>query len=87
MPIVIGLIVMAVGLVSLYANRQQDERLLFLKLMGYYVLGIFYINLNGFIIPAGVVIGFLLKPYMNKKIKRGAAVFGLIMMLVGFLLR
>ena len=43
---IIGIIIMAVGVFLLYQNREKHEELLILKLVGYYILGIFYFNLN-----------------------------------------
>jgi hypothetical protein len=81
----LGIILVAVVLVLFYKNREVDEHLLGLKLIGYYILGIFYFNVNGFVIPLGFIISLFLKPKENKSIKRGASLFGLVMMIVGFI--
>lgn len=78
--------IVVIGIIILYNNRSQNEELLVLKLIGYYLLGTFYISLNGFALPIGFVISLFLKPKENKGIKRGAAVFGLVLMIIGQLL-
>lgn len=81
------LIIFLTGLYILYTKREKEEELLFLKLVGYYFLGSFYLNLNGLVLPLGFVVSLFFKPTSNKGIKRGAAIFGLIMMLIGFIYR
>ncbi len=71
----------------LYKNREQDEDLLVLKLFGYYILGAFYFNLNGLVIPLGFIVSLFLRPKENKSVKRGAAIFGLVMMIIGYFVR
>jgi hypothetical protein len=83
----LGIILVAVVLVLFYKNRDVDEHLLGLKLIGYYILGIFYFNVNGFVIPLGFIISLFLKPEENKSIKRGASLIGLVMMIVGFIFK
>lgn len=77
------LIVLVVGIVLLYNGRERDEELLALKLIGYYLLGTFFISLGGIVLPIGFVISLLLKPSDNRSVKRGAAIFGLVLMLIG----
>lgn len=77
------LIVVVVGIVMLYNGREHDEELLALKLVGYYLLGTFFISLNGLVLPIGFVICLLLRPNSNRSAKRGAAIFGLVLMLIG----
>jgi hypothetical protein len=81
----LGIILVAVVLVLFYKKRDVDEHLLGLKLIGYYILGIFYFNVNGFVIPLGFIISLFLKPEENKSIKRGASLFGLVIMIVGYI--
>jgi len=80
------MIVLILGIVYLYSNRETVEDLLLLKLVGYYILGAFYFNLNGLVIPLGFLISFLFRPVENLKIKREASIFGLIMMIIGLFL-
>lgn len=77
------LAVAVIGIVLLYKNRSQNEELLALKLVGYYLLGTFFLSLNGLILPIGFVISLFLRPRTNKSVKRGAAVLGLVLMLIG----
>ena len=80
-------VIMVVGFVMLYKNREQDEDLLVLKLIGYYILGIFYFNLNGLLIPLGFIVSLFLRPNVNRGIKRGASIFGLVLMIIGAFIR
>ncbi|MDQ6420214.1 hypothetical protein RB620_12280 [Paenibacillus sp. LHD-117] len=75
--------VLIIGTIILYKNRSQDEELLALKLVGYYFLGTFYLAINGLVLPVGFVISLFLRPRENKSVKRGAAIFGLVMMIIG----
>jgi len=77
------LIVLVIGLVLLYKGREQEEELLALKLVGYYFLGTFYLSLGGLVLPIGFVISLFMKPSQNRSVKRGAAIFGLVLMLIG----
>lgn len=79
--------VLIVGLVLLHKSRDQDEDFLVLKLVGYYFLGSFTLRLGGLVLPLGFIITLLMRPPANRSIKRGAAIFGLVMMILGLLLR
>ncbi|OEF99898.1 hypothetical protein BHF71_07240 [Vulcanibacillus modesticaldus] len=81
--ILLVFIVVIIGI--LYSNRKVNENLLVLKLFGYYLLGAFYLNLNGLVIPIGIIISLFLKSKINRSIKLGASIFGFIMMIIGFL--
>ncbi|PWW28775.1 hypothetical protein DFO73_10510 [Cytobacillus oceanisediminis] len=83
---IIILLLWAAGLYILFRSRDEEEDLLFLKLIGYYILGSFTFNLNGLVLPVGFVISLFLKPKLNKNVKRGSAIFGLIMMILGLFL-
>lgn len=83
---IIILLLWAAGLYILFRNREEEEDLLFLKLIGYYFLGSFTFNLNGLVLPVGFVISLFIKPRQNKSVKRGSAIFGLIMMILGLFL-
>ncbi|WP_394137802.1 hypothetical protein [Cytobacillus oceanisediminis] len=83
---IIILLLWAAGLYILFRNRGEEEDLLFLKLIGYYFLGSFTFNLNGLVLPVGFVISLFIKPRQNKSVKRGSAIFGLIMLILGLFL-
>jgi hypothetical protein len=83
---IIILLLWAAGLYILFRSREEEEDLLLLKLIGYYFLGSFTFNLNGLVLPVGYVISLFLKPQQNKNVKRGSAIFGLIMMILGLFL-
>ncbi|XEC97351.1 hypothetical protein AB6A23_12815 [Paenibacillus tarimensis] len=85
--VIFGIIIMAIGIFILYSNRQQEEELLIIKLFGYYILGIFYFSFNGIVLPLGFLISLFLRPRENNGIKRGASIFGLVMMIIGFIIR
>ncbi len=61
-----------------FKRREDEERHLGWKLVGYYLLGIFTFKFNGFPIPLGLVIFLLLlKPTINQKVKSYAVYTGL----------
>ncbi|WP_026583422.1 hypothetical protein [Bacillus sp. J33] len=80
---IIALLIWAAGIYLLFRNREEEEELLLLKLIGYYLLGSFNFNVNGLVLPLGFVISLFLKPQQNKSVKRGSAIFGLAMMILG----
>lgn len=78
------MILVIILLTLIYKKREEDENYLVLKLIGYFFLGTFNFNLNGIIIPIGIIIYFaFMRPAMNPLAKRYAAVFGVIMMVIG----
>lgn len=79
------IMILIVGLFLFYQNREQDEEFLVLKLIGYYFLGSFTFRFNGFPLPLGFIITLFMRPPTNRGVKRGAAIFGLVMMILGFL--
>ncbi|MFD2670179.1 hypothetical protein [Marinicrinis sediminis] len=83
--LLIWIFIFVIGMSLLYANREKQEEMLALKLIGYYLLGSFHVNLDGLILPVGFLISLLLRPRDNRAIKMGAAIFGLILMILGFL--
>lgn len=85
MSIIIFLI-WATGIYILFSKRKEEEELLVLKLIGYYLLGSFNFNINGIVLPVGFFISLCLKPQKNKSVKRGAAIFGLAMLILGLYL-
>lgn len=83
MIFLIGVLIVIAGLYLLHSNRNEDENSLGLKLFGYYILGSFTFIFNGLVIPLGFIITLFMRPQQNRSIKRGAAVFGLVMMILG----
>lgn len=81
---IISTIVVIFVLMLFYRNREEDEGYLGLKLVGYYILGTFNLKI-GILIPIGFIIWLLLfHPKTNQTIKRYSAIFGLLMMLIGY---
>lgn len=78
-----GLVIVLVALILIYRRGQEDEHYLFLKLLGYYLLGSSRVNIQNFVLPAGFII-FLafFRPQNNKTAKGLAAYLGLAAFLV-----
>jgi hypothetical protein len=73
------------GLVVIYRKRDTSEDLLFIKLVGYYLLGSFRFNLNRLAIPLGFIIYLVFsRPSLNARIKRYAALLGITFFIIGF---
>ncbi|PYZ96503.1 hypothetical protein CR205_12355 [Alteribacter lacisalsi] len=53
--------------------QDEDEKYLILKLIGYYVLGAFTIEIDWFGLPIGLGVVFLLNPRTNRKGKLAVA--------------
>lgn len=79
---ILGLILLTLFFIYLNQNRDADEQVLPLKLIGYYTLGIFNLKVNGLLIPLGFIISLFMKPAANRKIKRISSVAGLLVMLL-----
>lgn len=77
------IVIVIVALILIYRRRQEDEHYLFLKLVGYYLLGSFRVNIQNFALPAGFII-FLafFRPQINKATKGLAAYLGLAAFLI-----
>jgi di/tricarboxylate transporter len=61
-------------LVYLNKNRADEEEFLFIKLIGYYLLGAFRFNFNEFPLPAGFAVYLLFfRPTLNTETKKIAA--------------
>ncbi len=73
---------MVIGLIWIFRKREEDERHLGWKLVGYYLLGTFSFQQETYAIPIGYMIFWFLKPKCNKKVKTYAATFGFIMFLL-----
>lgn len=78
--------VLAAGLVYIYVKSDRKEELLFLKLLGYYALGVFRLSLGRIAIPLGFIIYMLyMHPKQNAASKRQAAILGLIFFIIGLI--
>lgn len=72
------------GLVIIYRKKDENESLLFIKLLLYYLLGSFRFNYNELAIPLGFIIYPIVShPKSNTRIKRYAAILGLIFFFIG----
>ena len=66
--------------------KTEEEELLILKLIGYYLLGGFRFNFNNFSLPAGFIIfAAFLRPRTNKTVKKAIACLGLFAFFCGVL--
>ncbi|TYP79110.1 hypothetical protein [Paenibacillus methanolicus] len=83
---ILAILLILLVLYVLYTKRETNEEMLGLKLLGYYILGAFSITINGLALPVGFALSFFLRPKFNAGIKRGASVFGLIMLILNWLL-
>ena len=74
-------------LVILYRRRSTNEAGLVFKIVGYFLLGAFTLNLNNVGLPLGFVIYLLFfrNPTTNPEIKRQAALLGLVLYVAQFL--
>jgi hypothetical protein len=80
-PTVIAIIL----LIVIYRNREVEETYLGIKLIGYYYVGAFNLNIN-ILIPLGIFIClFLLSPKINAKVKMYSALCGYTMMIISYL--
>jgi hypothetical protein len=80
-PSVIAMIL----LIAIYRYREVEENYLGIKLVGYYYVGAFNLNIN-ILIPLGIIIFlFLLRPKTNAKIKMYSALCGYTMMIFSYL--
>ncbi|HOO12134.1 MAG TPA: hypothetical protein PK684_04190 [Bacillota bacterium] len=78
--------VLAAGLVYIYVKSDRKEEFLFLKLLGYYALGVFRLNLDRIAVPLGFIIYMLwMRPKQNAASKRQAAILGLIFFIFGLI--
>jgi hypothetical protein len=76
--------VLILGIIIIYRKSDSCENLLFLKLLGYYLLGSFRFNLNKLAIPLGFILYLIFfKPKLNEKNKRSAALLGLLFFILG----
>lgn len=82
---IIWLGMIAAVLIGIYKKLKiDDEDNAGWKVFGYYILGGFRINFPRLVIPAGFLIYLLcFRPEKNRKMKRAAAIFGLVICIVG----
>jgi hypothetical protein len=67
-------------------HKAEDEELLVLKLIGYYLLGSFRFNFNNLALPAGFFIyAVFFNPQTNKPLKKAIAYLGLVAFFCGIL--
>jgi hypothetical protein len=77
-------VILTLGLVIIYKKREFSENLLFVKLLCYYLLGSFRFNLNKLAVPLGFILYLVLfHPKLNTRTKRCAALFGLLLYIIG----
>ena len=82
--VTIGIISALFAVYKIY--KEDEEQLLPLKVIGYYLLGGFKFTFNAFPIPLGYFIYLLFfKPNLNKKLKKYAAIIGLLAFFMGII--
>lgn len=73
-----------ISLIYIYKKREDEEKYLALKVVGYYLLGSFNFNINSLAIPLGMAIYLIFfRPTINKNVKKLAATFGFIIFCMG----
>ncbi|WP_421380851.1 hypothetical protein ACOJQI_18755 [Bacillus salacetis] len=81
--IVLLLLLQAAGVIYLHSKPAEEETNLFLKLIGYSILGSFSFGINQIKLPVGFAVFLLFfKPSMNTKVKKQAALQGLAIFLL-----
>jgi hypothetical protein len=72
-------------LILIYRIREVNETYLGMKLLGYYYLGAFNLNIN-ILIPLGIIIYLLIfRPKINTKVKMYSALSGFTFMIISYL--
>lgn len=85
-PIISTAVVIAVLICIYIKYKAENESYLGMKLIGYYILGAFRLNLNRIALPLGFIIFILFfKPKINSSAKRMAAWLGLLIFITGLL--
>ncbi|WP_437833598.1 hypothetical protein ACQRXC_22105 (plasmid) [Niallia taxi] len=80
---IIYIVLVVGGLVYLIKKKCDTEAKFPLKIIGYYILGVFAFKFNGIALPLGFIIYLLFfRPKVNADIKRQAAIFGLIIFII-----
>lgn len=69
-------------------TEDRAEELLFLKLVGYGILGVFLLWLGGFPLPLGLIIALFMaaNATVNRNARRAAAISAFLLMLLGRIL-
>lgn len=85
---ILWILLIAAILVYIYKTfKTEEEEYAEFKVLGYYLLGGFRVFYNNLIIPLGFVVFLLfMKPEKNQKMKKVAAVFGVIMLFLGYVM-
>lgn len=80
-------LIVIIALLFIYRKyKEEDEDLLGFKVIGYYLLGAFRLNINNLALPVGFIIYFsFFKPKTNSIVKKYSAVLGLIVFFIGIL--
>lgn len=69
-------------IIGLYKNKDEAEENIFLKLIGYFMIGAFVIPIKKIILPIGFIIHLIVyKAEVNRDIKRKSALFGFILII------
>jgi hypothetical protein len=80
-------VILIACLIYLFVKRESEEPFIAWKIVGYYLLGSFQVNLDGLWIPIGIIIYFgFFRPTENIKTKFYAAIIGFVFMLLGKLI-
>jgi hypothetical protein len=81
----ISILIMVTLLILIYRIREVNETYLGMKLLGYYYLGAFNLNIY-ILIPLGIIIYLLLfRPKINAKVKMYSALSGFTFMIISYL--
>jgi hypothetical protein len=75
------------AMIGLQFAEDRDEEMLFLKLMGYALLGAFTFRINGFPLPIGILITLWMasNAQINQKARRVTAGIGFVLFLIGLI--
>ncbi|WOD65963.1 hypothetical protein NQZ71_22640 (plasmid) [Niallia taxi] len=80
---IVYIVLVVGGLLYLIKKKRDTEAKFPLKIIGYYILGVFAFKFNGIALPLGFIIYLLFfRPKVNADIKRQAAIFGLIIFII-----
>lgn len=85
---VVSTLIMLIAFIFIYRKyKTDDEELLILKLIGYYLLGSFRFNFNSLALPAGfIVYAAFFRPQTNKSVKKAITYLGLFAFFCGILI-
>lgn len=80
---IVYIVLVVGGLLYLIKKKSDSEAYFPLKIIGYYILGVFAFKFNGIALPLGFIIYLLFfRPKLNTPIKRQAAIFGFIIFII-----